>query len=221
MHPQASATVSSLARLSIVVPERHLETLMKVIRTQCAQFTARDVSGIMHSLASLGARPLPSALDPIGYRAHLLLQAQLGADVLEQSTDQPGSYRDTATTSNFSRAEDLTFSPQGISMLMHSAAVMGYANDQLLTSAADAAVRHLSGFTSQGLSNTIWALAKLEHYSPALVNATLACFRQRHAEFKPQEISNLMWALTQFRYDQGGEISGFEIAILSASLPDT
>ena len=169
---------------------------MKVIRTQCTRFSARDVSGIMHSLASLGARPLPSALDPLGYRAHLLLQAQLAeGPPPDKSTNRGGA----SAASYGPKAEDMVFSPQGISMLLHSAATMGYANDQLLSSAADVATKSLSGFTSQGVSNTLWALAKLEHYSPALVNAALASFRQRHAEFKPQEIGNLMWALMQFR----------------------
>ena len=205
---QASATVSALAQLAAPVPPAHLASLIKVLGTRSKDLSARDVSTVMHSLASMGARPTAKALDLIGYRAHLLLKAQMsalgtgGSGVMDGGEDSAAPSPSSLSSVEGRRRtkEHDTFAPQGISMLLHSAAVMGYANAQLTSSVAEAAVHGLSSFTPQGVSNTLWAAAKLNHYSLELVKACLGYFAKRGAEFKPQETANIMWALIQLRH---------------------
>ena len=224
-------------RLSVKVPEPHLSTLTQVIGDLGMSLSARDISTSLHSLAALGARPEQAALDCVGYRAHLLLQAQLGHPVpalheaaaasggeAGAAAGGPAEAHDGASSSSMppssgtrgdaaaatlrggpssastaAAAADLVFSPQSISMMVHSAALLGYFNSQLLSSVAEIVVRDIDGFAPQGVSNMVWSMAKLDHYEPTLLKAALAYFRQRHAEFKPQEIANLMWALTRLR----------------------
>ena len=225
-------------RLSVKVPEPHLSTLTQVIGDLGMSLSARDISTSLHSLAALGARPEQAALDCVGYRAHLLLQAQLGhpvptlheaaaatgGEAVAAAAGGPAEAHEGASTSSTppssasrgsaaaapyrsgpssastaAAAADLVFSPQSISMMVHSAALLGYFNSQLLSSVAEIVVRDIDEFAPQGVSNMVWSMAKLDHYEPTLLKAALAYFRQRHAEFKPQEIANLMWALTRLR----------------------
>lgn len=88
------------------------------------------------------------------------------------------------------------FEPQGVSMLMHSVAVLNYSHPHLNVAAGDEAVRLLPHFTPQGLANVAWAQARLGYYSRSLLVGATDRYVKSPAAFKTQEACNLLWALS-------------------------
>ncbi|KAG1681607.1 hypothetical protein FOA52_014115 [Chlamydomonas sp. UWO 241] len=93
------------------------------------------------------------------------------------------------------------FTPQGVGMLLHAVASVGYSNARLTGSACSVALDHLSEFAPQGVANTLWALAKLGHYDAALVSGCLEQVSKCGAgQLRPQEAANMLWACQRLRH---------------------
>ena len=193
---QLSATVVALAKLRVSVPPLNLASICCKAGTSAGQMTGRDLVGVLNSLASLKAKPEIRDMDSLGFRAYNLLR-----DQLTSSEVQPKETRDSSIT------------PQGISLLFHSSASLGYMNSKLISTASEAALAHIDEFSPVGISNILWACGKLSHYNPKLVEACLNHVSTRSEGYQPREAATIMWSLVQLRH-QPQEASRALLSIL-------
>jgi hypothetical protein len=223
---QASAAAASLATLGVKAQPELLASLSQALGRQAQWLSARDLASSLHALVSLSTVPTTTTLDRLGYRAYTLLLAAGARDPAAVPTPpEPATVPPASSAEGPSSAD--SFTPQGLSMLVHSMARLGYSNSRLLTAASAAAVQGIRGgsFTPQGVSNLLWGTASLNHYFPDLVRAALDHHAQHSRQYKPQETAMVMWALTRLRHHPQESARGLLQALMerskaAASAPD-
>lgn len=185
---QLSSSLTALCKLRVKVPPAHLAAYCKAMGVRSGTFSARDIVSVLNSLATLKAKPSTQDMDGIGFRAYTLLRVQL---------QSPPSSSPSASDPS---SDASTFTPQGISLLFHSSATLGYMNSKLIEAVSEAALVSIKDFAPQGVSNILWACGKIKHYDERLIESCLSHASDNSDAYQPQEIANILWSLVQLRH---------------------
>lgn len=155
---QACAVAMTLSQLHVRPPQAQLLQLLAALQAHAMQFSARDVATVMHASVALGVtrESGQALLDTLATRALQLLRPAAEASKADEGGEQDDTQASTSTSTTVPAAQHKgqqgqqdAFAPQGLSMVMVSAAHLQYHNGPLFGAVAREVHKQLASFAPQ------------------------------------------------------------------------